>query len=176
MKKPGRKERFDVSPWLEGEGKEKLIEWAGNGLSYKDIADQMGLSLSGLGKVRRKYPELNDILQKAREKPDKKVENALYRRCLGMEVKETTYSYRVKADGAKICTNVREVIKEIPPDVQSIIFYLRCRMPQIYNPDKIAQTIDPDSVGVIEIPAADFPVAEVSEEIRKTLPLLSDDD
>lgn len=77
--------------WLEPEGLLKLEGWARDGLTEKQIAENMGISRSTLGEWKKKYPDISDTLKKAKETVDRQVENALLKRALGYSYNEDKY-------------------------------------------------------------------------------------
>ena len=66
-----------IDEWLE---KDKLIlleGWARDGLTYEQIAKNMGIGLTTLKEWRQKEPTIQSTLKKGREVVDFEVENAL---------------------------------------------------------------------------------------------------
>jgi hypothetical protein len=85
------------------------------------IAEQIGIHVSTLYAWKHRFPEFSDALSSGKAIIDDMVEAALFRRAAGMiQVKEVTNS----DDGYK------EVIKELPPDPTSMIFWLKNRRPE----------------------------------------------
>lgn len=71
-----------INEWLE---KDKLIlleGWARDGLTYEQIAHNMGIGLTTLKEWRQKEPTISAILKKGREVIDFEVENALLKSAL----------------------------------------------------------------------------------------------
>lgn len=72
--------------WVE---KDKLIlleGWARNGLTYEQIANNMGICLASLKEWRKKEPIIDEALKKGREVVDFEVENALYKNAINGNV------------------------------------------------------------------------------------------
>lgn len=123
--------------WLSPEGLLKLESWARDGLTTDQIAKNMGISRSTLNEWVKKYPDISDTLKKGKEIVDITVENALYKRAVGIKttvkkgfkVKEVKYD---KESGKKISETERiEYADEelyIPPDTTAMIFWLKNRL------------------------------------------------
>lgn len=71
-----------IDEWLE---KDKLIlleGWARDGLTYEQIAHNMGIGLTTLKEWRQKEPSIQSTLKRGREVVDYEVENALLKSAL----------------------------------------------------------------------------------------------
>ncbi|MDL2248591.1 SpoIID/LytB domain-containing protein [Tyzzerella sp. OttesenSCG-928-J15] len=67
--------------WLSEEGLDSISAWCGEGLSWKDIAQKMGISFQTLKKWKVKYPEIGKCLI-SKDEIDVQVENALLEKAL----------------------------------------------------------------------------------------------
>lgn len=108
--------------WLTPEGLIKLEGWARDGLTDKEIAQNMGIAESTLYDWKNKYSEISESLKKGKEVVDREVENALLKRALGYEYTET----KTKSEGG-VVTEVTTTIKQVIPDVTAQIFWLKNR-------------------------------------------------
>lgn len=63
-----------------------ILGWSRDGLSYEQIAQNMGISLNSLKLWRKKYPALDAILRQGKEVSDYAVENALYKKAINGDV------------------------------------------------------------------------------------------
>lgn len=71
-----------IDEWLQ-EDKLILLEgWARDGLTYEQIAKNMGIGLTTLKEWRQKEPTISATLKKGREVVDFEVENALLKNAL----------------------------------------------------------------------------------------------
>lgn len=71
-----------VDEWLE-EDKLILLEgWARDGLTYEQIAKNMGIDVTTLRDWRKKHPTISTILKRGREVVDYEVENALLKNAM----------------------------------------------------------------------------------------------
>lgn len=102
--------------------------WARDGWIDTRIAAQIGISPSTLYDWKRKYPEIADALAEGKEVVDAKVENALLKRALGYEYKETRREGPL-GGAAKII----ETTRHVPPDVAAGIFWLKNRKPDVWR-------------------------------------------
>ena len=126
-------------PWISEEGLIKLEAWARDGLTDTQIAHNMGISLSTFYEWKKKYPEMSDSLKKGKEVVDILVENALLKRALGYEYKETIEELyeipgTVGEDGKpKQRKHIKRITKYVQPDVTAQIFWLKNRKPDLWR-------------------------------------------
>jgi hypothetical protein len=98
-----------------------LKKLAETGLTEVEIANVFGLTFNHFKSILEVQPELQTILDDAKQVPNRKVEASLYKRALGYQVREVT-----KTAGRE----TKVVIKEIAPDVVADIFWLKNRDPK----------------------------------------------
>lgn len=72
--------------WLTPEGLVLLEGWARDGLTYAQIAHNMGISRSTLDKWKNDFSDISDALKKGKEVVDYEVENALLLKALSGDV------------------------------------------------------------------------------------------
>ena len=72
--------------WRKPDGLTVLRGWARSGLTDRQIARNIGISLSTLAEWKKHYPDISDALKKGKEIVDFEVENALLRRALSGDV------------------------------------------------------------------------------------------
>lgn len=115
----GRDRQFPALPTMTPE--QFLVALARAGCTNEEIAKCFGMTLAQFNLLLRDDKELKDILDEAKEEPNHMVERALFKRAMGYETREVT-----KEDGKP----VKVVIKDIPPDPTSCIFWLKNRDPK----------------------------------------------
>ena len=116
--------------WIEPDGLLKLEAWARDGLVDEQIAENMGIHPSTLYEWKKKYPEINEALKKGKEVVDIQVENALLKRAMGYKYTEVIKEPVVdKETGKTKMVVVKEITKEVLPDVTAQIFWLKNRKP-----------------------------------------------
>ena len=71
-----------IDEWLEQDKLILLEGWARDGLTYEQIAHNMGIGLTTLKEWRQKEPTIQSALKKGREVVDYEVENALLKSAL----------------------------------------------------------------------------------------------
>lgn len=71
-----------IDEWLEQDKLILLEGWARDGLTYEQIANNMGIGLTTLKEWRQKEPTIQATLKKGREVVDFEVENALLKNAL----------------------------------------------------------------------------------------------
>lgn len=121
--------------WISPEGLTIVKGWAMDGLSNKQIAQNMGIREGTIYEWIKKFPELDEALKEGKEVIDRQVENALLKRALGYEVEENkTY---MKDDGTGRKTkHVEKTNKHVASDATSMIFWLKNRKPNEWNDRK----------------------------------------
>ena len=75
-----------IDEWLE---KDKLIlleGWARDGLTFEQIAQNIGINVTTLREWRKKESTISTALKKGKEIVDIEVENALLKRALGYTI------------------------------------------------------------------------------------------
>lgn len=103
------------------ENKELFSVWASQGLTDKEIAENLGVSLSTYYKQKSSITEFSDTLKEARKIAIKNVENELYRRCIGFEYEE---SPTITVGGNNEKPLVKKVKKRALFDIGAIKFFL----------------------------------------------------
>lgn len=111
--------------WLTEEGLLKIEGWARDGLTDKQVAHNMNIAESTLHEWKKKYSVLSESLKRGKEVVDRQVENALLKRALGYEFKETTQE--LTEDGMRV---TKVITKKQAPDTTAQIFWLKNRKPQ----------------------------------------------
>ena len=131
--------------WLTEEGLTRLKGWATDGLTNEQIAENMGINPDTLYTWQNRFTEIAEALKKGKEIADREVENALYKRAIGMEYTET--KQLIDTDGKK---RVEKATKFIPPDSTAIIYWLKNRKPDIWRDRKETEITGKDG-GPIEV-------------------------
>lgn len=116
-----------AAKWLKPERLKQIEQWAISGVTLEDIAHNMGICRTTLYSWSKKYPEINEALERG-EVADIIAVSKLYQRAIGMTLKETTTE--TDADGNE---RKKETIKEIPPDVTALIYWTKNRMPDKWS-------------------------------------------
>ena len=75
-----------IEQWLEKDNLILLEGWARDGLTYEQIANNMGIDVTTLREWRKKETTISTILKKGREVVDFEVENALLKNALNGNV------------------------------------------------------------------------------------------
>ena len=138
----GRKGKYEE--WLTPDGLLRVQGWARDGLTDEQIASNMGVGTSAFYEWQSKFPEFAEAIKKGKAPVDIQVENALLKRAMGYTVTETVKEVYREGDtknGKVISSHIREITKEIPPDVGAIIFWLKNRRPGRWR-DKIEAAPD----------------------------------
>ena len=75
-----------IEEWEQEDNLIRLQGWARDGLTYEQIAHNMGISLATLKEWRKKSQAISTTLKKSREVVDFEVENALLKNALSGNV------------------------------------------------------------------------------------------
>ena len=153
--------------WLTAENLIRIQGWARDGLDLEQIAANMGITRETLRQWRNTYPAISSALKSGRDVADRNVENALYKRALGYEYKETTIE--PNDVGEMVVTKV--VQKQVAPDTTAGIFWLKNRKPKEWR-DRVEKAItgaDGGPLNVQQIADADIDkrIAELESKLNK---------
>lgn len=149
--------------WKDERGLEYVRRSAEKGLSFAEIAEEIGISLKTFYKWKRKYPEFDEALRLGKPEADIEVVKAIYKRATGykVNVNKTVKLKRTDFDpqtGKKIrdyeelATAVDE--NYVPADVRASIFWLKSRQPDRWG-DGASVAYEDDVGGVVELPSPD---------------------
>ena len=117
--------------WITEEGLLKIEGWARDGLTDKQIAENIGVAYSTFRDWIKRFPALSAPLKKGKEVVDRQVENALLKRALGYEYVETTKELTDLG-----LTVTKQVTKQVAPDTTAQIFWLKNRKPKEWRDKK----------------------------------------
>lgn len=145
-----------VAPYID-----KIAAWVKAGATAKEVAGKLHVCYSALRKYidegnkgDERYAALAVAFTRACEEPDDHVEAALYKRATGIEYSEPVYETRLDPNTnqyVEMC--VRRVVKYIPPDPTSAMFWLTNRRPQRWQYKPQTEQADKDNErGVIVMP------------------------
>lgn len=142
--------------WLEPERLTLITAWARDGLIDEQIAKNMGISKATLYNYKNNYPEIRKALQKGKEVVDIEVENALFKKAIGYNVK-VQKAFKLKdivfEDGKKISETERiEYAEEeihIPADTTAQIFWLKNRKKSQWR-DKVEYETNNDELNKVK--------------------------
>lgn len=126
--------------WLTEEGLLKLAAWARDGLTYEDIAHNVGINVATLATWRTKYSAIDKALMCGREVADIRVENALYKRAMGYDYDEVTYERKInKLTGEDEMIPTKSIRRHVLPDVTAQIFWLKNRRVDVWRDKREVQ-------------------------------------
>ena len=157
--------------WLKPENLDKILEWSRDGLTDKQISDNMGIGHTAFYAWLKKYPEMADVLTRGRAQATDVVENALFERAQTKVVK-VMHAFKVKVvdyeDGKK--SKEREEMKlveeeeVVPGDTKAAIYWLSNRRGSKWksNPEP-PRDPEENAGGIVEIPAV-LPSKETPHE------------
>ena len=141
-----------IDEWLEQDKLILLEGWARDGLTYEQIAHNMGIGLTTLKEWRQKQPTIQSALKKGKEVVDIEVENALLKRALGYTI--TIVEQKLDKEG---CVHTLEKDVHVPGDTTAQIFWLKNRKKQQWR-DKVEYSNDNGELNKLD---------ELLKEIKK---------
>ncbi len=110
----------------------QVCKWmARNGLTDKQICEELEIAESTFNNWKIKYPELMESLKENKEFPDSLVEDSLYKRAMGFSYVE---NHMTVDDKGGITT--KDISKMVVPDVTAQIFWLKNRQPDKWRDTK----------------------------------------
>ena len=112
--------------WLSQDGIELVAGWARQGLSDEQIANNMGIDVRTLYRWKKRYSQFCQSLEESKETADLQVENALFKRAIGYEYDEVTYTL----DETGTMVETKRVKKQVAPDVTAMKYWLTVREPK----------------------------------------------
>lgn len=133
--------------WITPEGLLKVEGWARDGLTDEQIAANIGIRAGTLYDWKNRFFDFSEALKKGKEVVDRQVENALLKRALGYEYKETTREPVLNPNTGKVeLTVTKTVTKQVVPDTTAQIFWLKNRKPETWRDKREITTDDNDQV------------------------------
>jgi len=130
--------------WVEGKGLENVCMWAKLGIMDKQIAGNMGISLTTFYEWQRRFPSFSDAIKKAKAIPNLELENAMFDLALGKAYVEEVKSVLDPKTGTVI--RIEKTRKQIPPNPTTQIFLAKNRMPDKYK-DRVPVVENMDNDG-----------------------------
>lgn len=121
--------------WIKIKDRITEIEaWYRDGATDEIVAAKLEISRPTLYKYRKLHKELDKAMKRGKDATDITVENALYKRAIGYRYKETTKELCKDPETGKMKLVVtKEVVKEIPPEVQAQTFWLKNRKKETWK-------------------------------------------
>ncbi len=98
-----------------------------NGLTDKEVADEVGVTVKTIGRWKKTHPEFCKALLETKATLDSRVELTLYRRAIGYSYTEVEVTLEPGLDGKQVETKRVERVKEVLPDVGAIRLWLTNR-------------------------------------------------
>lgn len=135
--------RAKYEQWLKPENLLKITNWAANGCTEAQIAQNMGVAYSTFRLWRDKYSAISAAIKEGQMLAVEAVENALFKSAVGrVTVEETIEEFRGEMqDGKPIDGTLtrRTTVKSVPPNVSAQIFYLKNRIPDRYSDRRVME-------------------------------------
>lgn len=135
--------------WLQEENLTLLTGWARDGLTYEQIAKNIGVNVKTLWEWRKGYLPISNALKKGREVADYEVENAMFKSATGYYIEEEK-KYIKRIDGNPT-EHIEKTRRYVPPNVTAQIFWSKNRNPEKWR-DRIERhdTVTNKSVVIVD--------------------------
>ena len=129
--------------WWHGEDGISLItSWRRNGITMDEIAKRIGVSPTTLDRWRQESDEMDRALTITDDLVDGLVEGSLFKRAMGYDYEEETYT--IDETGRKVLTRV--VRKHVPADVKAIAMWLYNRRQDFWRSQQQALPESDDDI------------------------------
>lgn len=117
----------------------------------EEIADFFGVRKSTINNRKKAHPEFLDSIKEGKEKADMEIVNSLYHRAKWMTIKKKeVVKYKISRDQETF--EIVEYDQELPPDPQSIHYWLNNRKPK-KRKSKNEISGDPENPIKLQIPS-----------------------
>ena len=115
-----------------------------SGIGPEAMAKAFGISLRSFREYCRRFPEFARAAETGRL--DDPVEEALLRRAIGFKQTETVCEDIIDRGSGEITGNCkkRTVVKEVPPDIRALLFWLKNRRPDRWKEKNDSPETDPE--------------------------------
>ena len=148
--------------WLDDDNLILIAAWARDGLTFDQIAKNMGISCSTLRDWRSKYPAISVALKKGREITDVEVENSLYKNAIGYKyTEEIAFKCKIKEfdERGKIVkeeeiVKIVEIKKYAKAETGAAAFWLKNRKPETWR-DRRDDDADRNAEIIVKIEGAE---------------------
>lgn len=112
--------------WLEPDKLILLQGWRRDGLTYEQIASNIGIKAQTLSNWCLEHKEIKEAIKKGEEVCVYEVENALYKAAIGYDVTETDQTETTDEEGRRVVSKHARK-RHIPPSIGAICFILKNR-------------------------------------------------
>lgn len=117
------------------------------GLTYAQIAKELGIARSTFNKWLTEKPEFSEALEKAQEAPNDQVRRALFERAIGFEHPEEKIQYdQQRGEFVRTMTT-----KKYPPETAAAKFWLINKAPDEFAERQEVEHSGPDGGPIVQI-------------------------
>lgn len=120
--------------WLGEDGIQLVTSWRRNGITLNEIRERIGIAQGTFDAWRQESKELDDALMLTDDLVDGMVEGSLFKRAMGYDYEEETYT--IDETGRKVLARV--VRKHVPADVKAIAMWLYNRRQDFWRSQQAA--------------------------------------
>lgn len=131
--------------WTGADGISLITSWRRNGIAMDEVANRIGVSPTTLDRWRQESEEMDRALTITDDLVDGMVEGSLFKRAMGYDYEEETYT--VDETGRKVL--IRVVKKHVPADVKAMAIWLYNRRSGAWR--TIQQPLPPDDTDIVDV-------------------------
>ena len=124
--KAGRKGKYH--DWISPAGLSKVRKWSRDGLIDREIAERIGIAEGTLYDWMNRFPEFSEAIKEEKAAINAEAEDLLIKTLRGYEYEEVKTIIEKDEEGNQK-TKVERSKRFMPPNVTSLIFFLKNRMP-----------------------------------------------
>lgn len=110
-----------AAPYLD-----RIKLWVAKGATQKEVMKKLGVSETTFFRWKQEHREFRESIEAPQGDVDDLVEAALYKRCVGYDYEEVT-KWQTIGRGGELIWLERRSVKHLPPDPNSIQFWLTNR-------------------------------------------------
>ena len=118
--------------WIEGEGFDKVCEWARQGLSDKQIAKNIGITTVAFYDWKKRFPVFAEAIDKVRSELRIELEKSMFDLATGKAYAEDVKTILDPITGEVL--KVERTRKQIPPNANLLMFLAKNLIPEKYHP------------------------------------------
>ena len=118
--------------WIDGKGLEQVCGWARHGLSDKQIAKNIGVTVVAFYDWKKRFPEFAAAVDNAKSELRIELEKSMFDLATGKAFSEEIKTILDPITGT--VTRIEKTRKQIPPNANLLTFLAKNLIPEKYHP------------------------------------------
>lgn len=143
---------------------DQILEWFHDGYTVSEVCNNLEISTRNYYYYLKNDEELKLKINKAKEQSNNNVEATFYKRCLGYTIIDEKDIFGIDINGNSWERHEKHK-KHVIPDTQSIIFWLKNRMPEKWKNDVDLKNSENEGQGITVINILDEDNNIIEEDI-----------